>query len=113
VAREAVRVGGLLAGGADTCVWTRRVFPSIRGTKDGLRVVKMDGAHNTMNNDILRRLFADLATAYDGAGARTTAADAPVDDRSLLQFYTEQCPGSQRMANEVNRRLTVMGVPEG
>ena len=46
--------GGLLAGGAAVCVWTRRVMPSIRGEKeDGIRLERQDGPHNKVNNDIL------------------------------------------------------------
>jgi hypothetical protein len=62
-----------------------------------------DGPHNTTNNDILRRLFADLAAAYR---AEVVPEDVPADDLSLLQFYTDVKPGSQRMVNEVYRRLT-------
>ncbi len=107
IAREAVRAGGLLAGGADACVWTRRVMPSIRGKKDGLRLVKVDRIHNKVNNDILRRLFADLVAAYRG----DVPADDNDDDRGLLRFYADQRPGSQRMVNEVHRRLTTTTTP--
>ncbi len=54
---------------------------------------------------ILQRLFADLATVYRMEGP-AEEEDIPEDDLYLLRFYADKRPGSQRMVNEVYRRLT-------